>query len=175
MLVIRLQRTGRKGHAMFRIVVQDSRRSPSSGKVIDYLGSYDPHQKTAKVDKDKVERFLKHGAQPSGRVVTILKSESIKLPSWVETTKSIKKKTVRNPEKRRSTAPKDQQKPTEQTDEAVASEVEVKANEEVSEKEEKTTEEEPKANDQPSEKPEAKPEDNPTETEKAPEDNPKEA
>ena len=30
MLVIRLQRTGRKGHAMFRIVVQDSRRTPTS-------------------------------------------------------------------------------------------------------------------------------------------------
>ena len=28
MLVIRLQRTGRKGHAQFRVVVQDSRRTP---------------------------------------------------------------------------------------------------------------------------------------------------
>lgn len=43
MLVIRLQRTGRKGHAQFRVVVQDSRRTPSSGRVVALLGSYNPH------------------------------------------------------------------------------------------------------------------------------------
>jgi hypothetical protein len=34
MLAIRMQRTGRKGHAMFRVVVQDSRLTPSSGRVV---------------------------------------------------------------------------------------------------------------------------------------------
>lgn len=104
MLVIRLQRTGRKGHAMFRIVVQDSRRSPSSGKVVALLGNYDPHSKNISLDKDKTTHYLTHGAQPSDRVISILKSESIKLPKWV-TSSPVKQKAVRNPEKRRSAAP----------------------------------------------------------------------
>ena len=43
MLAIRMQRTGRKGHAMFRVVVQESRLTPTSGRVVAMLGSYDPH------------------------------------------------------------------------------------------------------------------------------------
>ena len=104
MLVIRLQRTGRKGHAMFRIVVQDSRRSPSSGKVVARLGSFDPHTKNVLLDKEKASLYLSNGAQPSDRLIKILKDQGIKLPNWVN--KSLpKKKTVKNPEKRRSTAP----------------------------------------------------------------------
>ena len=104
MLVIRLQRTGRKGHAMFRIVVQDSRRTPSSGKVVARLGSYDPHAKVIILDKEKASLFLKNGAQPSDRVITILKAEKVALPAWVIKS-ADKKKEVKNPEKRRSTAP----------------------------------------------------------------------
>ena len=79
MLVIRLQRTGRKKLANFRIVVQDSRRTPSSGKVAAYLGSYDPHTKKLILDKEKVEFYLKNGAQPSERVVSLLQNEKIAL------------------------------------------------------------------------------------------------
>ncbi|HET9098303.1 MAG TPA: 30S ribosomal protein S16 [Candidatus Saccharimonadales bacterium] len=104
MLVIRLQRTGRKGHAMFRVVVQDSRRTPSSGKVIARLGSYDPHAKNVSIDKEKSEFYLKNGAQPSERVAVIMKKEGVKLPDWV-TISSDKKRQVRHPDKRRSTQP----------------------------------------------------------------------
>jgi small subunit ribosomal protein S16 len=104
MLVIRLQRTGRKGHAMFRVVVQDSRRSPSSGKVVSFLGSFDPHSKNVSINKEKTQKYLDNGAQPSDRVVSILKGETVKLPSWV-TLSTKKQKTVKTPEKRRSTAP----------------------------------------------------------------------
>ncbi len=83
MLAIRMQRTGRKGHPMFRLVVQDSRRSPSRGKIVTQLGHYDPHQKTLVVEKDKAVFFLEHGAHPSDRVARLLKSEGINLPKWV--------------------------------------------------------------------------------------------
>ncbi len=102
MLTIRMQRTGRKGHAMFRMVVQDARRTPLSGKVVAYLGSYDPHHKTLNLDKEKVSFYLSHGAQPSPRIVSILKREQIKLPKWVNDVKP-KKREVKNPDKRRST------------------------------------------------------------------------
>jgi small subunit ribosomal protein S16 len=104
MLTIRMQRTGRKGHAMFRVVVQDSRQAPTSGKVIAALGSYDPHAKTVTLDKEKAAFYLEHGAQPSDRAASLLKKEGVKLPSWVKPP-AKKERTVRNAEKRRSTAP----------------------------------------------------------------------
>ena len=84
MLVIRLQRTGRKGHAQFRVVVQDSRRTPTSGKIVAQVGTYDPHTKTLNLDKERAQHYLDHGAQPSDRVALILKKEGVKLPSWVK-------------------------------------------------------------------------------------------
>jgi small subunit ribosomal protein S16 len=111
MLTIRMQRTGRKGHAMFRVVVQDSRQTPTSGKVVAALGSYDPHAKTVILDKEKAAFYLEHGAQPSDRAASLLKNEGVKLPSWVKPPVK-KERAVRNAEKRRSTAPA---KPAEET------------------------------------------------------------
>jgi small subunit ribosomal protein S16 len=105
MLAIRMQRTGRKGHAMFRVVVQDSRRTPSSGKFVALLGSYDPHAKTTTLEKEKAELYLKNGAQPSDRVVALFQKEGVKLPSWVKPA-APKQSKVRNPEKLRRNQPK---------------------------------------------------------------------
>jgi len=98
-----MQRTGRKGHAMFRIVVQDSRRTPTSGRVVAYLGSYDPHQKIINLDKSKAKTYLDNGAQPSLRVMSLLKLEKVDLPKWVEAAQE-KSKQTKNPDKRRSSA-----------------------------------------------------------------------
>ena len=121
MLAIRMQRTGRKGHAQFRVIVQDSRRTPSSGKVVEYLGSYNPHDKKVVLDKEKTELFLKNGAQPSPRVVTLLKSEKIKLPAWVSGLEK-KSKSIRNPEKLRRNQPKETKAPEVSQDEPVVKE-----------------------------------------------------
>lgn len=104
MLAIRMQRTGRKGHAMFRVVVQDAHRQPTSGKVVAQIGSYDPHAKNLSLDKEKAAFYLKNGAQPSERAARLLQSEGIELPSWVKLSEA-KTRTVRNPDKRRSTTP----------------------------------------------------------------------
>jgi len=104
MLAMRLQRTGRSGHAQFRIVVQDSRFSPSKGRVVAYIGSYDPHAKQVALDGEKASQYLQNGAQPSDRVARLLQSEGIKLPDWVKLSQPGQRST-RNPEKRRSTAP----------------------------------------------------------------------
>jgi small subunit ribosomal protein S16 len=104
MLAIRMQRTGRKGHAMFRMVVQDSRRTPTSGKLVATLGSYDPHAKAIILDKEKAAFYLEHGAQPSDRTARLLQSEGIKMPSWVKISTN-KTRSVRHAEKRRSTTP----------------------------------------------------------------------
>lgn len=109
MLVIRLQRTGRKGHAQFRVVVQDSRRTPTSGKIVAQVGTYDPHTKTLTLEKERAQHYLDHGAQPSDRVVMILTKEGLKVPAWVQ--KSVKQEAkIRHPEKLRRNQPKEEPK-----------------------------------------------------------------
>ncbi|MDB5186100.1 MAG: rpsP [Candidatus Saccharibacteria bacterium] len=105
MLAIRLQRTGRKGHAQFRVVVQESRLTPSSGRVVASLGHYNPHAKTTVIDKEKAATYLGNGAQPSERVARLLQSEGVELPSWVKITQGATR-AVRHPEKLRKNQPK---------------------------------------------------------------------
>lgn len=125
MLVIRLQRTGRKGHAQFRVVVQDSRRTPTSGKIVALVGTYDPHSKAVNLNKERAQTYLDHGAQPSPRVVTLLKAEGIKLPAWVKAADKKEGK-IRNPEKLRRNRPAE---PVEASAKAEAPEVEASAQE----------------------------------------------
>lgn len=99
-----MQRLGRKGHPTYRVVVQDNRMSPTSGKYVALLGSYDPHTKQASLVRDKAEFYLTHGAQPSDRVVSLFKSEKIKLPKWVS--EPVKqKRVIKNPDKLRKNRP----------------------------------------------------------------------
>jgi len=104
---------------MFRVVVQDSRVTPTSGKVVAFLGSYDPHAKTAVLDKEKAATFLKNGAQPSDRAASLLKHEGVKLPSWVEVD-AKKAGKLKNPEKLRKHQPKEAPKAEEPVAETVA-------------------------------------------------------
>ncbi len=136
MLVIRLQRTGRKGHAQFRVVVQDSRRTPTSGRIVAALGSYNPHNKEVILDKEKAALYLKNGAQPSDRVVRLLQAEKVALPAWVKlpTTKEGK---LRNAEKLRRNRPAEEAAPV--AEEAVAEDVVTEA-EPVQAEEAETTE-----------------------------------
>lgn len=110
MLAIRLQRTGRSGHSQFRLIVQDSRFSPKRGRIVTYLGSYNPHTKEFKLDAEKLEQHLKNGAQPSDRVAQLLKKEGIKLPDWVKVDEP-RQRATRNPDKRRSTRPAEAEAP----------------------------------------------------------------
>jgi len=121
MLAIRMQRTGRKGHAQFRVVVQDSRFTPTSGRHVALLGSYDPHTKTSTLVKDKAEHYLSNGAQPSDRVVRLFEAEGVTLPAWV-TKSADKKRAIRNPEKLRRNQPKEEAAPVEAASNDAASE-----------------------------------------------------
>ncbi len=123
MLTIRMQRTGRKGHAQFRVVVQDSRQTPTSGKFVALVGNYNPHTKTANLVTDKIEFYLKHGAQPSDRAALLFKKEGIKLPKWVKVD-TKKQGKIRNPEKLQKDQPAEPkaEAPAEAATEAAAEE-----------------------------------------------------
>lgn len=108
MLAIRLQRLGRKGYPVYRIAVQESQRHPSSGRVVAYVGSYNPHTKEVSLQKDTAQKYLDNGAQPTPRVVKLLKQEGIKLPKWVKEAVSDKQKSIKNAEKLRRNQPKEE-------------------------------------------------------------------
>ena len=84
MLAIRLQRLGRKGYPVYRLAVQEAQRHPSSGRVVAYVGNYNPHTKEAKIQTEVAQKYLDNGAQPTPRVVRLLKDAGVKLQSWVK-------------------------------------------------------------------------------------------
>jgi small subunit ribosomal protein S16 len=127
MLVIRLQRFGRKFSPIYRLAVQDSHRHPSSGRVVTFVGTWDPHTKTANLDKEKIETFLKNGAQPSGRAAKMIQDAGIALPSWVKAPNLEKKRAIRKPEKLRKNQPKEEAPVEEAASAPAESEVEAES------------------------------------------------
>ncbi len=75
---IRLKRMGAKKAPFYRVVVADS-RSPRDGKFIEEIGYYNPIKEPVdiKVDKEKAEKWLKSGAQPSDTVKSLFKKVGI--------------------------------------------------------------------------------------------------
>ena len=73
MLVIRLRRTGSKKRPFFRVVVTDSRAARDSS-FVEVLGHYNPRTKpeTLKMNRERLEHWLKAGAVPSDTVRTLV-------------------------------------------------------------------------------------------------------
>lgn len=108
MLAIRLQRLGRKAYPVYRLAVQEAQRHPSSGRVVAYVGAYNPHTKEAKIQVEAAQKYLDNGAQPTPRVVKLLKEAGVKLPKWVKEPAADKQKSIRNAEKLRKNQPKEE-------------------------------------------------------------------
>ena len=75
---IRLQRGGRKGYAVYRIVIADS-RAPRDGKFTEKLGVYNPNTNPATVSLnfDRALYWVETGAKPTDTVRNILKGEGV--------------------------------------------------------------------------------------------------
>ena len=101
MLAIRLQRVGRKGYPTYRLSVQESQRHPSSGRIVASVGSYNPHTKSVTVHVETAQKYLDNGAQPTPRVVKLLKDAGVKLPKWVVEPTADKQKAIRHSDKLR--------------------------------------------------------------------------
>lgn len=72
MVVIRFARGGRHDRAYFYIVVADS-RSRRDGKFIETIGYYDVLSKKFMIDHDKLNKWIKCGAQMSMSVKNLSK------------------------------------------------------------------------------------------------------
>jgi small subunit ribosomal protein S16 len=75
-VVIRLRRTGRKNLPCYRITATDS-RFPRDGKSLETLGLYDPLrpdlERQVKLNEERTQWWLDHGALPSEIVQSIFK------------------------------------------------------------------------------------------------------
>ena len=75
---IRLQRVGTKKKPFYRVVAMDSRKK-RDGRVIEFIGRYQPISKGKQfdVDEEKVLKWLNQGAQPTDTIQQMLKTEGI--------------------------------------------------------------------------------------------------
>jgi small subunit ribosomal protein S16 len=73
MLMVRLQRVGRKHEPMFQLVLTDSKNGPKSGKFLEVLGNFDARRsEKAEFKTDRVKYWISKGAKLSGTVHNIL-------------------------------------------------------------------------------------------------------
>jgi len=72
MLRIRLQRTGKRNQATFRVVVAEHSK-PAKGKFVEILGHHNPRSKETVIKKDRVDHWISKGAKPSPRVEALIK------------------------------------------------------------------------------------------------------
>ena len=127
MIVIRFSRTGRKNKPQFRLVVQEHTAAPT-GRHIEIVGSWDPHQKKGVFKNERIQYWLSQGAQASDTVFNLLVSQKI-----IEGAKRVVK--MKKAEKPAEEAPAEEKKEEKKTEEASAEE----------KKEEVKVEEAPKA------------------------------
>ena len=75
-VTIRMKRMGRKNREYYRICATD-RRNPRDGRVIEELGTYDPHvpetDARCTLNGPRVDYWLSVGAQPSDAVRVLIK------------------------------------------------------------------------------------------------------
>ena len=78
MVKIRLRRMGAKKAPYYRVVVADA-RSPRDGRCIEEIGTYNPLLESGNVtvDAEKVQTWIKNGAQPTDTVRGLLKKAGV--------------------------------------------------------------------------------------------------
>lgn len=105
MLVIRLQRVGKKHQPYFRIVLQDKRWKPK-GKALEILGFYNPRSKEKQMQAERIKFWISKGAQASATMHNMLVDlgalSEPKVQSW-KPKKSSQKKSAEKSKKSEAT------------------------------------------------------------------------
>jgi len=85
LLSIRLTRLGAKKRPFYRVIVAE-KRSKRDGRFVELLGYYDPCRNPAdiKLNRERLEYWMKCGAQPSETVRSLMKREPVP-PAAAET------------------------------------------------------------------------------------------
>lgn len=80
MLMMRLQRIGRRHDPSYKVVVLDKRSGPRAGKAVEELGHYDArldYGKDLVIKEDRVKYWIAQGAQPSDTLYNLLVRKGI--------------------------------------------------------------------------------------------------
>ncbi len=123
MLIIRLQRVGRKNDPSFRIILTDSKRAAKTGSVLEILGSYDARKGKPALKNDRVLHWISVGAQTSNTVHNLLVSEKViegKKINVLPKKTPPKKEVVEEEKKEEVKAPEEKAEPAEIKEEPVA-------------------------------------------------------
>jgi len=82
MLAIRLARFGAKKKPTYRVVVIDKERARNS-RSVEVVGHYNPIAKPAEIhlDLERIQYWVKNGAQPSDTVSRLLKKSTAETPA----------------------------------------------------------------------------------------------
>lgn len=76
MLMLKLQRVGRKNDPAFRIVVTEKRSKPKSGE-LEILGSFHPKTKAVTFKNERILHWLSKGAKASSSVHNLLVANKV--------------------------------------------------------------------------------------------------
>jgi small subunit ribosomal protein S16 len=76
MLKIRLRRMGSNRRPVYRVVVSDSKRTPTAA-VLEEVGFYNPRTKPAevKLDRERITYWVGRGARMSETVASLMKQK----------------------------------------------------------------------------------------------------
>jgi len=76
MLAIKLAQTGKTNKKMFRLIISEKNRDPY-GRVLEILGSYNPHTKDLIAKEDRIKHWLSQGAQMTSTVNNLLVGKNL--------------------------------------------------------------------------------------------------
>lgn len=105
MLMIRLQRVGKKHDPSFRVVLTDKRNSTKSGKYLEILGNYNARRGEPVFEKERIAHWIEKGAQPTQVLHNLFVDAKIIEGKKVRVTKLPKKEAVAAAPTPESTAP----------------------------------------------------------------------
>ena len=76
MVVIRLARFGKKHYPVYRVTVADKKYA-ATGRFLEVVGEFNPtprgQEKGLRLDMDKINAWIKKGAQPTDRVRSLIR------------------------------------------------------------------------------------------------------
>ncbi len=98
--MIRFQRIGRKNDPAFRIAVLEKTSGPKAGKYVELVGTYNPKTKDTNLQADRIQDWVKKGAQLSPSVKNLLIAKGVMegTKSAVVSKKNLEKNKAKNEE-----------------------------------------------------------------------------
>ena len=76
MLAIRFTRVGKAKKPTYRVIISEKNKDPW-GNFLELLGNYNPHTKEAQLNAERIQYWIKCGAQPSPSVHNLLLKQNI--------------------------------------------------------------------------------------------------